>query len=290
MNDFNPNNMQQDGPEAGGQSAGELGLAGVPEGVARPRGLFSRKRNVVIGAGIAVVAVAGVATGVALTSGSSGGSAASSSVAAGSTSGGPGGQHQPFGGGGGGGGSQGSNARSTNEPGGTSGTVSNLSGSGFTVTTTVGSQLTVTEGASTTFQDASSGTATAASANAVTASAGVLVVGTVNGTTITATQVTVEPEGSPYTTASSDVTAMQRGQQNTSKTYGTIPADYTEGQGTIVDAGTADQAVVTALAKYPGGLVDRVVKLPDGDYEVHDIGTSMHHIFEDPSFQVIGAN
>ncbi|WP_030266858.1 hypothetical protein [Streptacidiphilus jeojiense] len=62
------------------------------------------------------------------------------------------------------------------------------------------------------------------------------------------------------------------------------------GQGTIVGAATADQAVAAALAKYPGGLIDRVVQLSDGGYEVHDIGTTMHHIFEDSTFKVIGAN
>jgi hypothetical protein len=83
---------------------------------------------------------------------------------------------------------------------------------------------------------------------------------------------------------------MQKGQQNTSQSYGTIPTDYTEGQGTIVGASTTDEAVEAALQKYPGGIVDRVVQLADGDYEVHDIGTNIHHVFENSSLQVIGAN
>ena len=92
------------------------------------------------------------------------------------------------------------------------------------------------------------------------------------------------------TTASSDVTAMQQGQANTSQSYATIPSDYVEGQGAIVGTGTADEAVQTALQKYPGGIVDRVVQLADGDYEVHGIGTNMRHIFDNSSFQVIDAD
>lgn len=241
------------------------------------RRFFSRKRNIAITAGIAVVAVAGIATGLATTSG------ASSSTSANGT-------RAPFAAAGGAGGGQGSNARSTNEPGGTSGTVSGVSSSGFTVTTTVGGKITVNESSSTTYADASTGTSTASAASAITTGAGVLVLGTVNSTTIAATQVTIEPAGSPYTTASSDVTAMQQGQANTSQSYGTIPSDYVEGQGTIVGTGTADEAVQTALQKYPGGIVDRVVQLANGDYEVHDIGTNIHHVFENSNFQVIGAN
>ena len=48
---------------------------------------------------------------------------------------------------------------------------------------------------------------------------------------------------------------------------------------------------IPALAAYPGGVVDRVVALGNGDYEVHYIGVNWpHHIFVNSSFQVIGAN
>ena len=41
-----------------------------------------------------------------------------------------------------------------------------------------------------------------------------------------------------------------------------------------------------ALAAYPGGIVDRVVKLSDGEYEVHNIGVNWpHHIFVGPGLQ-----
>ena len=252
-----------------------------PQGPSGKRGFFARKRTMVISAAIAVVAVAGISIGLVATSGSSSTTTASSTTATTSNAG------APFAAAGGG---QGSNARTTNEPGGSAGTVASVSSTGFTLTTTVGETITVTESSSTTYQNATSGTATSSTASAVATGDGILVLGTVNSTTIAATQVTIEPTGSPYTTASSDVTAEQQGQQNTSQSYGTIPSDYTEGQGTIVGVSTADQAVETALAEYPGGIVDRVVQLGDGDYEVHDIGTNMHHIFENSSFQVIGAN
>jgi hypothetical protein len=263
-------------------------------------GFFARKRNVVLTVGIAAVAVGGIAIGLVSTSGSSSGSTAASSTtstatstttstATSTSSARPRG---PFGGGAGGSGSgagQGSNARSVNQPGGTAGTVSSVSGSGFTVTTIVGEKFTVNESASTTYENATSGTPTATTVSVIKTGAIVVALGTVNSSTIAATQVIAEPSGSGYTTASADVTVLQRGQKSTSQSYGTIPT-YTEGQGTIAGAGIADQAVTAALKEYPGGIVDRVVQLAGGYYEVHDIGTNMHHIFENSSFQVIGAN
>jgi hypothetical protein len=45
------------------------------------------------------------------------------------------------------------------------------------------------------------------------------------------------------------------------------------------------------LAAYPGGIVDRVVKLSNGEYEVHNIGVNWpHHIFVNQAFKVVGAN
>jgi hypothetical protein len=44
------------------------------------------------------------------------------------------------------------------------------------------------------------------------------------------------------------------------------------------------------LADYPGGVVDRSVKLSNGEYEVHNIGVNWpHHIFVNEEFTVIGA-
>ena len=83
---------------------------------------------------------------------------------------------------------------------------------------------------------------------------------------------------------------FQQGAPSTSKTIGQIPADYSQGSGTIVSGTAANKATEAALAAYPGGIVDRVVQLGNGDYEVHTIGVNWpHHIFVNQDFKVIGA-
>jgi hypothetical protein len=53
----------------------------------------------------------------------------------------------------------------------------------------------------------------------------------------------------------------------------------------------ANRATEAALAAYSGGIVDRVVKLGTGDYEVHNIGVNWpHHIFVTQNFKVVGAD
>jgi hypothetical protein len=130
------------------------------------------------------------------------------------------------------------------------------------------------------------------SPSAITTGESVLVLGTANGTTITATQIIAQPAGGGSTTAAAaGVVPFQRGAPSTSKQIGQIPANYTEGSGTIVSGTAADKATEAALAAYPGGVVDRVVQLSNGEYEVHYIGVNWpHHIFVDQSFQVVGAN
>src|SRR5947208_2471771 len=124
----------------------------------------------------------------------------------------------------------------------------------------------------------------------------VLVLGTVNttnGTTIAATQVIVQPTGSGGSAASSaaGVVPFQRGAPTTSKQVGQIPANYSQGSGTIVSGTTANKATEAALAAYPGGVVDRVVKLSNGEYEVHNIGVNWpHHVFVNQDFKVVGAD
>jgi hypothetical protein len=72
------------------------------------------------------------------------------------------------------------------------------------------------------------------------------------------------------------------------RTYLVAP---TEGPGTIISGTTADRATEAALAAYPGGVVDRVVKVSNSEYEVHYIGVNWpHHIFVDQSFEVVGAD
>ena len=239
--------------------------------------MFSRKLTVSIVAGLAAIAVAGSSSSSASPAAStsavaSSSAAASSSPAASSSSGGGG-----------------SNARSGPAAGGSSGTVSSVSTSGFTMTTSAGQKVTVDEASSTTYEKGTSST----SASAITTGEPVLVLGTVNSTTIAATQVTVQPAGSEGSAASSaaGVVPFQKGAPATSKTVGQIPADYTQGSGTLASGTTANKATEAALAAYPGGVVDRVVELSGGEYEVHYIGVNWpHHIFVNQDFKVIGAN
>src|SRR5207302_7509712 len=150
----------------------------------------------------------------------------------------------------------------------------------------------INEASSTIYQNGTSST----SASAITNGESVLVLGTVNttnGTTIAATQVIVQPAGSSASAASSaaGVIPFQRGAPTTSKQVGQIPANYSQGSGPIVSGPTANKATEAALDAYPGGVVDRVVKLSNGEYEVHDIGVNWpHHVFVNQYFKAVGAN
>src|SRR6202022_1775216 len=182
-----------------------------------------------------------------------------------------------------------SNARSGPASGGASGTVGGVSTSSFTMSTSAGVKVTVDEASSTTYEKGTSST----SASAITTGEPVLVLGTVNSTTITASQVIVQPAGSEGSAASSaaGTVPFQQGAPATSKTVGQVPADYTQGSGTLASGTTGNKATEAALAAYPGGVVDRVVGLGNGDYEVHYIGVNWpHHIFVNQDFKVIGAN
>jgi hypothetical protein len=259
-------------------SAAILGSAVPMTGAQR---VVSRKLAKSIAAGVAAIAIAGGSYGI-VSATSSGSSAAASSGTAGSGTAGSGG---PAGGPGSGGGS---NARSGPAAGGSSGTASSVSTSGFTLTTAAGQKVTVHEASATTYEKGTS----AASASAVTTGETVLVLGTTSGTTITATQVIVQPASSGSATSSAaKVVPFQRGAPATSKQVGRIPANYTEGSGTIVSGTAANKATEAALAAYPGGVVDRVVKLSNGEYEVHYIGVNWpHHIFVNQDFKVVGAD
>jgi hypothetical protein len=97
--------------------------------------------------------------------------------------------------------------------------------------------------------------------------------------------------GGAAASTAAGVVPFQRGAQSAAKQDGQIPANYTEGEGTIVSGTTANKATEAALAAYPGGVVDRVVQLSNGEYEVHYIGVNWpHHIFVDQTFKVAGAN
>jgi hypothetical protein len=239
--------------------------------------MFSRKRPRAIAVGVAADAVGGGPYGIVSATAGSSPAAATSATAPAATPG------QPVPGGGG------SNARSGPAAGGSSGTVASVSASSFTITTSAGQKVTVNKVSSTKYLKGTS----SISASAVKKGQSVLALGITNGTTITASQVIVQPTGSGGSAASSaaGVVPFQRGAPSTSKQIGQIPANYTQGSGTIVSGTYANKATEAALGAYPGGIVDRVVKLSNGEYEVHNIGVNWpHHIFVNQNFKVVGAN
>jgi hypothetical protein len=263
MNDYDPTTPHETPPPrpvASGTSS--------PSAVRR---LLPNRRRGWIAAAALMVPVIGVSIGLAMSqSASAGPSVAGSAFAAAPGTG-----------------AGGSNARSGPAAGGSSGTVASVSTSSFTLTTSAGQKVTVTKASSTKYQKGTS----SASASAITKGERVLVLGTTSGTTIKATQVIVQTTavGSATSTAAT-VVPFQRGAPTTAKKVGQIPASFSQGSGTIVGGTAANKGTEAALAAYPGGVVNRVVKLSNGEYNVHYIGVNWpHHIFVDQSFKVVGA-
>jgi len=161
-----------------------------------------------------------------------------------------------------------------------------VTASSFTIATATGQKVTIKKVSATTYHKGTS----PLSAGAITKGDSVLVLGITSGTTITASQVIVAPTGGGGSTSTTAVVPFQRGAQSTSSQVGQIPASYSQGSGTIVGGTVANKATEAALAAYPGGIVDRVVKLSNGEYEVHNIGVNWpHHIFVNQDLNVIGA-
>jgi hypothetical protein len=180
----------------------------------------------------------------------------------------------------------GSNARSAPAAGGSSGTVASVSKSSFSLTTSTGQKVTIDEASSTKYEKGTGST----SKSSITKGTRVLVLGTVSSTTIKATQVIVQTTGGASVSTAASVVPFQKGAPSMSKQVGQIPASYSQGSGTIVSGTTATKATKAALAAYPGGIVDRVVKLSNGEFEVHNIGVNWpHHIFVNQAFKVVGA-
>jgi hypothetical protein len=230
--------------------------------------MFSRKLTRSIVAGAAAIAIGGGSYAIVSATSGSSSAAGSTGSAAGSTGSGGG-----------------SNARSGPAAGGAAGTVGSVSASGFTLTTSTGQKVTIDETSATTYQKQAS----PAAASAVTTGENVLVLGTTDSTTITAAQVTVQPAASSSATAA-QVIPFRQGAPATSRQVGQIPANWNQGSGTIVSGTAADKATEAALAAYPGAIVDRVVLLSDGEYNVHYIGVNWpHHVFVSADFQVVGA-
>jgi hypothetical protein len=239
--------------------------------------MFSRKLTKLLAIGATAIAIGGGAYSIVSATASTGSGATTIATSTSAISG----QHVPR--------SGGSNARSGPAAGGSSGTVTSVSKSSFTISTPAGQKVTVKKASSTKYHKGTS----SSSASAIKRGVSILVLGTTSGTTITASQVVVQPTngGGSTTPSAAGVVPFQRGAQSTSKQVGQIPAGYSQGSGTIVSGTAANKATEAALAAYPGGVVDRVVKLSNGEYEVHNIGVNWpHHIFVNQNFAVIGAN
>jgi hypothetical protein len=127
----------------------------------------------------------------------------------------------------------GSNARSTNAAGGSVGKVTGVSASGFTVSTPTGEKVTVKKTSSTVYDKGTKKSV----ASAVTEGKTVLVLGKVDSTTITASQVIVGPAIN-LSKASANVIAFKSPNTSTSKSVGQIPAGYKQGTGTLVITGS----------------------------------------------------
>src|SRR2546423_8092520 len=74
------------------------------------------------------------------------------------------------------------------------------------------------------------------------------------------------------------------------RVVGQMPQNWRPRTGTIITGAAATKAKDVALAKYPGGTVNRVLKLSNGSYAVHMIKISWpHHVFVSKTFTVTGA-
>jgi hypothetical protein len=168
--------------------------------------------------------------------------------------------------------------------GGATGIVTTTFATGFTMTTTTGIEVTVNEIYSTKTVDGP--------ARDVRKGASVLVFGMDDGATITADWVVIQPRGDGGAAAAkaNGVIPFELGVASPVQSVGTIPAAYTQGEGTLVSGIQAYIPVAVAQARYPGGIVDRVDHLSDGSYEVHNFSINWpHHVFVSKDFMFLGA-
>jgi hypothetical protein len=163
----------------------------------RDQSMFSRRLTRSVAIGATAIAIGGGAYGIVSATASNGSGTATAATSPSATSG------QPVSGG------RGSNARSGPAAGGSSGTVDSVSTSSFTISTSAGQQATIDEASSTTYRKGTN----ASSASAITKGESVLVLGTTNGTTITASQVIVQrniPRYSPTSQSARSPTTSTR--------------------------------------------------------------------------------
>ena len=90
--------------------------------------------------------------------------------------------------------------------------------------------------------------------------------------------------------AAAKVIPFHRGEPSPAKVVGRVSANFRPGTGTIITGTSANKAKAAALAAYPGGTVNRVVLLSNGEYNVHIIGVNWpHHVFVNKEFKVTAA-
>ncbi len=83
---------------------------------------------------------------------------------------------------------------------------------------------------------------------------------------------------------------FKRGKPSPAKPVGHVPANWKAGTGTIVTGTAAKKAKTAARTAYRCGTVNRVVRLSNGEYNVHVIGVNWpHHVFVSKKFKVVGA-
>jgi hypothetical protein len=86
------------------------------------------------------------------------------------------------------------------------------------------------------------------------------------------------------------VIPFDRGNPSPATQVGQVPPNFADGSGTIITGTAADKAKAAARAAYPGGIVNRVALLSNGEYNVHMIGVNWpHHIFVSANFKIVGA-
>ena len=96
--------------------------------------------------------------------------------------------------------------------------------------------------------------------------------------------------GAATAASAAKVVPFHRGQPSQAKVVGQVPASFSPGAGTIITGTAANKAKAAAIAAYPGGTVNRVVLLSNGEYNVHMIAVNWpHHVFVNQSFKVVGA-
>jgi hypothetical protein len=100
----------------------------------------------------------------------------------------------------------------------------------------------------------------------------------------------VDSSSSNGASGTANAASLAQPGQNNQRAVGQIPQGWHSGSGTIITGTAANKAKAAAVAKYPGGTVNRVLKLSNGSYAVHQIKISWpHHVFVSKNFKVTGA-